>query len=159
MCEYVLYLLFIIELLHFNAICLFFCAGGMGGCGGCSNSSSDGDEEKSSVEEEEDDETTMVMTCEGHISDPQLKDKLNCLMNRLQSLSNSGQLLCPVTKDHNIKYPSLISQFGQIFNLNINFVWVYPYLENEFEINVFRDTWLVGTDFLSMDIGRYKFSA
>lgn len=51
------------------------------------------DEEKSSVEEgeEEEDKTTMVMTCEGNISDPQLRSKLDSVMDRLQSLSNSGE--------------------------------------------------------------------
>lgn len=66
----------------------------MGGCGGAGcSTSSDGDEKSSgSVEEEEDDlETTMVMTCEGNISDPQLHSKLSCLMHRLQYLTNSGK--------------------------------------------------------------------
>ncbi|KAA0185744.1 hypothetical protein HAZT_HAZT005941 [Hyalella azteca] len=40
-------------------------------------------------EEEEEDagETTMVLTCEGNITDPNLSTKLECLMHRLQHLT------------------------------------------------------------------------
>ncbi|KAF2355847.1 Nuclear receptor coactivator 6 putative nucleic acid-binding region [Trinorchestia longiramus] len=55
---------------------------------GCSHSSS-GSEESGAVEEEEEDagETTMVLTCEGNITDPNLSTKLECLMHRLQHLT------------------------------------------------------------------------
>ena len=72
----------------------------MGECGLCIGQSSnppptmEADEKSGgngAVEEEEEEDTTMVMTCEGNISDPHLNNKLSCLMHRLRCLARSGK--------------------------------------------------------------------
>lgn len=57
------------------------------------NHSTSGETGGVETEEEEEDagETTMVLTCEGNITDPNLSTKLECLMHRLQHLTQAGK--------------------------------------------------------------------